>query len=85
MGVNEAKTAILNNKTALGIEFGSTRIKAVLVDDRYDPIASGMPYLVKSIFAILHLPLFFNRAIYMLASLTSKKWNIPTSHRVNYT
>ena len=41
MGVNEAKTAILNNKTALGIEFGSTRIKAVLVDDKYDPIASG--------------------------------------------
>ena len=26
-----------------------------------------MPYLVKSIFAILHLPLFFNRAIYTLA------------------
>ena len=41
MSVNEAKTAILNNKTALGIEFGSTRIKAVLVDDKYDPIASG--------------------------------------------
>ena len=34
MSVNEAKTAILNNKTALGIEFGSTRIKAVLVDDK---------------------------------------------------
>ena len=32
MGVNEAKTAILNNKTALGIEFGSTRIKAVLIN-----------------------------------------------------
>ena len=31
MSVNETKTAILNNKTALGIEFGSTRIKAVLV------------------------------------------------------
>ena len=30
MGVNEAKTAILENRTALGIEFGSTRIKAVL-------------------------------------------------------
>ena len=35
MSVNEAKTAILNNKPALGIEFGSTRIKAVLVDDKY--------------------------------------------------
>ena len=41
MSVNEAKTAILNNKTALGIEFGSTRIKAVLVDDKYNQIASG--------------------------------------------
>ncbi|MDC7289627.1 FGGY-family carbohydrate kinase [Blautia schinkii] len=41
MGVNEAKAAILSNKTALGIEFGSTRIKAVLVDDKNAPIASG--------------------------------------------
>lgn len=41
MGVNEAKTAILNNRTALGIEFGSTRIKAVLVDETNNPIASG--------------------------------------------
>lgn len=32
---------IQNNKTYLGIEFGSTRIKAVLVDDSYAPIASG--------------------------------------------
>lgn len=28
-------------KTSLGIEFGSTRIKAVLIDDTYTPIASG--------------------------------------------
>ena len=41
MGVAEAKAAILANKTALGIEFGSTRIKAVLVDDKNQPIASG--------------------------------------------
>ncbi len=41
MGVNEAKAAIQNNKTALGIEFGSTRIKAVLVNDKNEPIASG--------------------------------------------
>ena len=41
MGVNEEKTAILENRTALGIEFGSTRIKAVLVDDKNQPIASG--------------------------------------------
>ena len=28
-------------KTVLGIEFGSTRIKAVLIDERHLPIASG--------------------------------------------
>lgn len=32
---------IRNNKTYLGIEFGSTRIKAVLIDDTFAPIASG--------------------------------------------
>ena len=32
---------IENGKTALGIEFGSTRIKAVLVDEDNVPIASG--------------------------------------------
>ena len=41
MGITEVKTAILSNRTALGIEFGSTRIKAVLVDDKNEPIASG--------------------------------------------
>lgn len=41
MGVNETKASILNNRTALGIEFGSTRIKAVLVDETNAPIASG--------------------------------------------
>lgn len=41
MGVNETKEMILNKKTALGIEFGSTRIKAVLVDANDVPIASG--------------------------------------------
>ena len=29
------------NKTALGIELGSTRIKAVLIDEKHIPIASG--------------------------------------------
>ena len=32
---------IQNNKTYVGIEFGSTRIKAVLIDDTFAPIASG--------------------------------------------
>ncbi len=32
---------IQNKKTYLGIEFGSTRIKAVLIDDTFAPIASG--------------------------------------------
>ncbi len=33
--------SIIEGKTALGIEFGSTRIKAVLVDENNTPIASG--------------------------------------------
>lgn len=32
---------IRNNKTYLGIEFGSTRIKAVLIDDTFTPVAAG--------------------------------------------
>ena len=32
---------ITNGSTFLGIELGSTRIKAVLIDDRYTPIAQG--------------------------------------------
>ncbi len=35
------KKLIESGKTALGIEFGSTRIKAVLVDENNTPIASG--------------------------------------------
>lgn len=38
---NERKDAILNSKTYLGIELGSTRIKAVLIDDNNELIASG--------------------------------------------
>ena len=41
MATEAAKNSILNKKTALGIEFGSTRIKAVLVDENHIPIASG--------------------------------------------
>lgn len=32
---------IISGNTYLGIEFGSTRIKAVLIDDTFEPIASG--------------------------------------------
>ena len=40
--LNEAiKVAITKGNTALGIEFGSTRIKAVLVDEKNTPIAAG--------------------------------------------
>ena len=35
------KDIIESGKTALGIEFGSTRIKAVLVDEKGNPIAQG--------------------------------------------
>ena len=41
MGVSEVKEAILNGKTTLGIEFGSTRIKAVLIGEDNAPIAAG--------------------------------------------
>ncbi|MDR0502979.1 MAG: FGGY-family carbohydrate kinase [Treponema sp.] len=37
----EIKQAIIENKTALGIELGSTRIKAVLIGDDYSPVAAG--------------------------------------------
>jgi sugar (pentulose or hexulose) kinase len=37
----DVKQAIIENKTSLGIEFGSTRIKAVLIDTQYTPIAQG--------------------------------------------
>lgn len=35
------KYAIREGKTVLGIEFGSTRIKAVLINERHEPLASG--------------------------------------------
>lgn len=41
MGVEATKNTIESGKAVLGIEFGSTRIKAVLVDETNAPIASG--------------------------------------------
>lgn len=41
MDVRSIGEAIKNGDTALGIEFGSTRIKAVLIDAQNQPIASG--------------------------------------------
>ena len=37
----DTKQAIIEGKTALGIELGSTRIKAVLIGEDYAPIAAG--------------------------------------------
>ena len=37
----DRKEMIINGRTALGIEFGSTRIKAVLIGEDHSPIASG--------------------------------------------
>lgn len=37
----DVKQIILEGKTALGIEFGSTRIKGVLIDEKGTPLASG--------------------------------------------
>lgn len=39
--INDIKNAIISGKTVLGIEFGSTRIKAVLIGEDNTPIASG--------------------------------------------
>ncbi len=41
MNQNDIQKAIESGKTALGIEFGSTRIKAVLIGEDHTPIASG--------------------------------------------
>jgi sugar (pentulose or hexulose) kinase len=41
MNQNDTQKAIESGKTALGIEFGSTRIKAVLIGEDHAPIASG--------------------------------------------
>jgi hypothetical protein len=39
--MDEIKKRIEEGRTTLGIEFGSTRVKAVLVDETFQPIASG--------------------------------------------
>ena len=39
--MNDIKNTIMNGKTVLGIELGSTRIKAVLIGEDNAPIASG--------------------------------------------
>ena len=39
--MSDVKNTIANGKAVLGIEFGSTRIKAVLIDENNMPIASG--------------------------------------------
>ena len=49
MGAAEAKAAIIANKTALGIEFGSTRIKAVLVDDKNQPVHMNGRTVMKTV------------------------------------
>ncbi len=41
MPADKAATVIREGKSILGIEFGSTRIKAVLIDEDNNPIASG--------------------------------------------
>lgn len=41
MSSSDAKSTIESGKAVLGIEFGSTRIKAVLIDENNKPIAQG--------------------------------------------
>jgi sugar (pentulose or hexulose) kinase len=37
----QVRQAIIDGRTSLGIELGSTRIKAVLIDEQFQTIASG--------------------------------------------
>ncbi|BBP91032.1 hypothetical protein BsIDN1_46500 [Bacillus safensis] len=37
----ETAKALKEGRTSLGIEFGSTRIKAILIDEEFQPIAQG--------------------------------------------
>ncbi|MBR6408137.1 MAG: FGGY-family carbohydrate kinase [Clostridia bacterium] len=39
--INAVKNTIESGKAVLGVEFGSTRIKAVLIDENNNPVASG--------------------------------------------
>ncbi len=41
MSKDKIKASIREGRTVLGIEFGSTRIKAVLIDEKHETIASG--------------------------------------------
>ena len=41
MEQNNVRNAIRTGKTALGIELGSTKIKAVLLTEDFSPVASG--------------------------------------------
>ena len=45
----DAKSTIETGKAILGIEFGSTRIKAVLIDQENKPIAQRKPQLGKPV------------------------------------
>ena len=39
--MTNTKEKILQGNTSLGIELGSTRIKAILIDDQFETIAQG--------------------------------------------
>jgi sugar (pentulose or hexulose) kinase len=41
VSIGEIKERVVSGKTFLGIELGSTRIKAVLIDETHSPIAAG--------------------------------------------
>ncbi len=41
LDINKIKEQIEHGTTSLGIELGSTRIKAVLIGEDHTPIASG--------------------------------------------
>src|SRR3954449_9876167 len=41
MNQNDPRRVIAGGECVLGVEFGSTRIKAVLIDEDHKPVASG--------------------------------------------
>jgi activator of 2-hydroxyglutaryl-CoA dehydratase len=55
--IAKTKLDIMDGRTALGIEFGSTRIKAVLIGSDLVPIAAG-GFEWRTEFGLIHLKTF---------------------------
>lgn len=68
------KDEILQGRTYLGIELGSTRIKAVLIDDSFSVIASGSKQWETALrTAVGHILLMISMGAYKPAIKTLQK------------